>query len=124
MTKLLIVDDKVHIRMLLEQTLEDLLGDVELLVAKNGNEALELIKTQRPKLVILDVMMPGMNGFEVCRIVKKELLLDDIYIILLTAKSQEVDKEKGQEVGADCYIVKPFKPSEVLEKAKEVLGLS
>ncbi len=122
--KILIVDDEPHIRLLLEQTLEDLEDEgVELLIAENGQEALETIQAEKPNLVFLDVMMPKMNGFEVCESVKRKLDITDIYIIMLTAKGQEVDKQKGQEVGADLYMTKPFDPDEVLEKAQEVLNL-
>jgi two-component system, OmpR family, alkaline phosphatase synthesis response regulator PhoP len=122
--KILIVDDEPHIRLLLEQTLEDLEDEgVELLTAENGEEALEAIETERPDLVFLDVMMPKMNGFDVCNAVKNELRLDGIYIIMLTAKGQEFDKQKGQQVGVDLYMTKPFDPDEVVEKSLEVLGL-
>jgi len=122
--KLLIVDDEAHIRMLLEQTLEDLEDDgVNFFTAQNGEEALEIIKTEKPQLVFLDVMMPKMNGMEVCRKVKKELQLNDVFIVLLTAKGQELDRQKGQEVGADLYMTKPFDPEVILDKAKEILGL-
>jgi two-component system, OmpR family, alkaline phosphatase synthesis response regulator PhoP len=123
--KILIVDDEAHIRMLIEQTLEELEDDgVKFLIAENGEEALALITKEKPQLVFLDVMMPKMNGMEVCRRVKKELALPDIYIVLLTAKGQEVDRLKGQEVGADVYMTKPFDPEAILNKAKEVLQLS
>jgi two-component system alkaline phosphatase synthesis response regulator PhoP len=122
--KLLIVDDEPHIRMLIEQTLEELEDeDVIFLTADNGEDALEIIKEERPQLVFLDVMMPKMNGMEVCRRVKKELLLNDVYIVLLTAKGQELDRQKGHEVGADVYMTKPFDPEEILTKARTVLGL-
>ena len=122
--KLLIVDDEAHIRMLLEQTLEDLEDEgVEFFSAQNGEEALEIIQAENPQLVFLDVMMPKMNGMEVCRRVKKELQLDKVFIVLLTAKGQELDRQKGQEVGADLYMTKPFDPEIILNKAKEVLGL-
>ncbi|MFB8788540.1 MAG: response regulator [Potamolinea sp.] len=122
--KILIVDDEPHIRLLLEQTLEDLEEDgVELLIADNGEAALETIKSEKPELVFLDVMMPKMNGFDVCNAVKNELKIPGIYIILLTAKGQEFDKYKGMEVGADLYMTKPFDPDEVVEKSQEVLGL-
>ena len=121
---LLIVDDEAHIRMLLEQTLEELEDeDVNFLTAENGEEALEIIQKENPQLVFLDVMMPKMNGMEVCRRVKKELGLDNIFIVLLTAKGQELDRQKGQEVGADLYMTKPFDPESILKKAREVLGL-
>jgi len=122
--KLLIVDDEAHIRMLLEQTLEELEDEgVDFYSAQNGEEAFEIIRTEKPQLVFLDVMMPKMNGMEVCRKVKKELELNDVFIVLLTAKGQELDRQKGQEVGADLYMTKPFDPEVILEKAKEILGL-
>ena len=122
--KVLIVDDEAHIRMLIEQTLEELEDEgVEFLTAENGEIALEIIQKENPKLVFLDVMMPKMNGMEVCRRVKKELELKDVFIVLLTAKGQELDRQRGQEVGADVYMTKPFDPEIILSKAKEVLGI-
>ena len=122
--KLLIVDDEPHIRMLIEQTLEELEDeDVEFLMAENGENAFQIIQDEKPQLVFLDVMMPKMNGMEVCRKVKKELGLTDVYIVLLTAKGQELDRLKGQEVGADVYMTKPFDPEAILNKAREVLNL-
>jgi two-component system, OmpR family, alkaline phosphatase synthesis response regulator PhoP len=122
--KILIVDDEAHIRMLIEQTLEELEDEgVEFLTAENGEIALEIIQEEQPQLVFLDVMMPKMNGMEVCKRVKKELGLTNVYIALLTAKGQELDRQKGQEVGADIYMTKPFDPEVILRKAREVLGL-
>ena len=122
--KLLIVDDEAHIRMLLEQTLEELEDEgVEFLTAENGEEALEIIQEENPQLVFLDVMMPKMNGMEVCRRIKKDLAMEDVFIILLTAKGQELDRLKGQEVGADVYMTKPFDPEVILSKARQVLAL-
>jgi two-component system alkaline phosphatase synthesis response regulator PhoP len=122
--KLLIVDDEPHIRMLIEQTLEELEDEgVRFLTAENGEQALGIIQAENPQLVFLDVMMPKLNGMEVCRRVKKELSLDKIFIVLLTAKGQELDRQKGQEVGADLYMTKPFDPEVILQKAREVLEL-
>lgn len=122
--KILIVDDEPHIRLLMEQTLEELEDEgVELLTAADGDEALATIKTEKPQLVFLDVMMPKMNGFDVCNAVKNEFGLTDVYIIMLTAKGQEFDKHKGNEVGADMYMTKPFDPDEIIEKSQEILGL-
>jgi len=122
--KLLIVDDEPHIRLLLEQTLEKLEDhDVELLTATNGLEALETIETERPDLVFLDVMMPKMNGYDVCKKVKDELGITDVFIIMLTAKGQEFDRSRGKDVGADIYMTKPFDPDEILEKSCEILGI-
>lgn len=123
--KILIVDDEAHIRMLIGQTLEDLEDEgVEFLTAENGEIALEIIQKENPELVFLDVMMPKMNGMEVCRRVKKELGMDKVFIVLLTAKGQETDRQKGLDVGADVYMTKPFDPEVLLNKAKEVLGIS
>ena len=122
--KILIVDDEAHIRLLIEQTLEDLKDEgADLLVACNGEEALEIIQAERPSLVFLDVMMPRMNGFEVCRTVKREWGLQDVTIVMLTAKGQESDKQKGEAVGADTYMTKPFDPDELLELTEQILGL-
>ncbi len=122
--KILIVDDEAHIRMLIEQTVEELEDEgVEFLTAENGEQALEIIQAENPQLVFLDVMMPKMNGMEVCRRIKKELALDKVFIVLLTAKGQELDRLKGQEVGADVYMTKPFDPEVILSKAREVLEL-
>ncbi len=120
--KLLIVDDEAHIRMLIEQTLEDLEDEgVELLFAENGEQALNIIQEEKPNLVFLDVMMPKMNGMEVCQKVKKELNLEEVYIILLTAKGQEVDRQKGLDMGANKYMTKPFDPDEMLSIAEDIL---
>ena len=122
--KILIVDDEAHIRMLIGQTLEELEEEgVEFLTADNGASALELIQSEKPNLVFLDVMMPKMNGMDVCQRVKKELAIDNVYIVLLTAKGQELDRQRGQEVGADVYMTKPFDPEVLLSKAREVLQL-
>ncbi len=122
--KILIVDDEAHIRMLIEQTLEDLEDEgVEFLSAENGEIALEIIQKENPQLVFLDVMMPKMNGMEVCRRVKKDLGMADVFIVLLTAKGQETDRQKGLDVGADVYMTKPFDPEVLLNKAREVLGI-
>ncbi len=123
--KILIVDDEAHIRMLIEQTLEELEDEgVEFFTAENGEMALEVISKEKPDLIFLDVMMPKLNGMEVCRRVKQEMGLTDIYIVLLTAKGQESDRQKGLDVGADVYMTKPFDPELLLEKARKVLELS
>jgi two-component system, OmpR family, alkaline phosphatase synthesis response regulator PhoP len=123
--RILIVDDEVHIRILMEQTLEDLedIG-VELLIACDGAEALEMIRSQRPDLVFLDVMMPKMSGFEVCEAVKADAELKSTYIVILTAKGQEFDVNKGQEVGADRYMTKPFDPDQIFQLAVDVLAVA
>ena len=122
--KILIVDDEAHIRALLEQTLEDLEDEgVELLTADNGEDALATIATEQPDLVFLDVMMPRMNGYDVCRAVRTELGLKETRIVLLTAKGQDVDRLRGEEVGADQYQTKPFDPDELRKLARSWVGL-
>jgi DNA-binding response OmpR family regulator len=122
--KILIVDDEPHLRMLIQQSLEELEDEgVELLTAADGEQALEAIQKEHPQLVLLDVMMPKKNGFDVCRMVKHDLAMTGTYIVLLTAKGQEFDRQRGQEVGADLYMTKPFDPDALLEKARAVLGI-
>jgi DNA-binding response OmpR family regulator len=121
---ILIVDDEPHIRALLEQTLEDLEDDgIELLTASDGAAALALIESERPDLVFLDVMMPRMNGYEVCRAVRSDLGLTEVAIVLLTAKGQDADRQRGLDVGADEFRTKPFDPDEILDLARSRLGL-
>ena len=86
--------------------------------AYNGTEALEMKKTEKPDLIVLDLMMPGMNGIDVCRTIRQT---DRVPIIMLTAKGEEIDRILGLELGADDYIVKPFSPREVLARIKAVL---
>ncbi len=120
--KVLICDDEPHIRRLIEQSLEDLEDEgVELIITSNGEEALSAIRKETPDLIILDVMMPKMNGFDVCENVKSDDALRSCYVMLLTAKGQEQDRHHGQELGADRYMTKPFDPDELLSIARGVL---
>ncbi len=124
MPKILIADDELIMRELLKEALEKLEDKgVELLTADNGEEAIESIRTEKPELVILDVMMPGTNGFEVCNIVKNELGLKDVYVLMLTANGQEFNKQKSKDVGADIFMTKPFDPDEITKEAAKVLEI-
>jgi two-component system, OmpR family, alkaline phosphatase synthesis response regulator PhoP len=124
MPKILIVDDEPLIRLLLEQTLEVFQEKgVEILVSDNGIDALEVIKREKPNMVFLDVMMPRMNGFEVCRIVKQELGLDNVCIVMLTAKGQEQDRVTAHEAGTDYYVTKPFSIAEIHNMVSNILEL-
>ncbi len=124
MAKILITDDEPGMRVLIEQTLEPLEDKgVVLLHASNGKQALEIIKAEKPDFVLLDVMMPGMDGFEVCNTVKNILEMKDTYILMLTAKGQEFDKQRGKDVGVDYYITKPFDLDDLFEKVVNVLGI-
>jgi two-component system alkaline phosphatase synthesis response regulator PhoP len=123
--KILIVDDEPFIRALLEQTLEDFEDEgVELLAAGDGQEAWDMAQEERPNLVILDVMMPFMSGYEVCERIKSEPALKDTYVILLTAKGQQVDRQRGEQVNADEYVTKPFDPDYLVERTQAVLDIS
>jgi len=123
--KILIVDDEPHIRVLLEQTLEDLEDHgVELLLAANGQGAWDIAQQKKPDLVILDVMMPYMSGYEVCERIKSHPSLRQSYVILLTAKGQEIDRQRGTQVGANEYITKPFDPDYLIERAGAILNVS
>lgn len=122
--KVLIADDEQHIRTLIEQTIEELEDDgVEILLANNGAEALSLSRAERPDLILLDVMMPEMNGYEVCQHLRQEKELAATFVILLTAKGQEYDRRRGEEVGANLYITKPFNPDHLLETVRNAIGL-
>lgn len=122
--KVLIAEDELHIRLLIEQCLEELEDDdVELLVAADGEVALALAKREQPAVVLLDVMMPKVNGFEVCEQIRADTELAGIHIILLTAKGQEYDRRRGQEAGANAYMTKPFNPDELLAAVRAALDL-
>ena len=124
MTKILIVDDEPGMRLLMEQSLEDLEDrGVELFTSANGEEAIEFIKNERPSLVILDVMLPGINGFEVCDFAKNVLAIKDVYVLMLTAKGQDFDKQRGRDVGVDFYMTKPFNPDDIVKKIVDVLRI-
>lgn len=120
----MIVDDEPHLRFLLEQTLEEFEDhSVDIQSVENGQKALDSIRSQKPNLIFLDVMMPLVNGFDVCQQVKSNTDTADIFIVLLTAKGQEMDRVKGQDVGADIYLTKPFDPDEIIEITSRQLGI-
>ena len=119
--RVLIADDNEANVELLEAYLSDM--DVETAVAVDGQDTLDKAASFEPHLILLDVMMPKLSGFDVCQRAKHGLGLADVYIVLLTAKGQEFDRQRGQEVGADLYMTKPFDPDALLDKARTVLGL-
>lgn len=122
---ILIVDNEPHILALLEETLEELVDEkgVRLLVAEDGSKGLDLALSYHPDIIFLDLIMPKMNGYEVCEIIKKKYNLKNTYVAMLTSKGQEIDKIKGYNVGADEYLTKPFDPDEIVRKASEILGI-
>ncbi len=120
MKKLLIADDEDGIRSLVRMTLEA--DSYEILEARDGEEALALAREHRPDLILLDVMMPGASGVEVCRALKSDASTSGITIIMLTAQAQEEDREEGVAAGADDYFTKPFSPVGLLYKVEEVFA--
>ncbi len=122
--KILIVDDELNMRKLLKEGLEEFEDKgVELLLAKNGKDAIESIRAEKPELVILDVKMPGMDGFEVCNTIKNELGMKDVYVLMLTTEGQEFSKQKSIEVGTDIFMTKPFDIDEIAEKVAKILEI-
>ncbi len=117
--KILIVEDDHDIVEMVDYNLKD--EGYETLPAFNGERGVELAKRQRPDLIILDIMLPIMDGFEVCRALKSDETTADIPIIILSAKSQETDKVVGLELGADDYVTKPFSPRELIARIRAIL---
>jgi two-component system, OmpR family, alkaline phosphatase synthesis response regulator PhoP len=117
---ILVVDDEPFICRSLTFVLRK--DDYRVFEARNGEEALAAIRQHKPDLVFLDVMMPKMNGFQVTEQVRADRSLDSVKIILLTAKGQECDREVGKTAGANDYMTKPFSPSKILDRAREILG--
>ena len=117
--KILVVDDETQLVEMLKMRLKT--NGYEILTAYDGREALEKARNQKPDLIILDLMLPKIDGYKVCRMLKFDEKYKSIPIILFTARVQDVDKEMGSQVGADAYIVKPFEPQVLLCKIKELL---
>lgn len=120
MKKILVVDDQESIRDLVSATLED--ERYAIYTAADGEEALRLSFKVHPDVILLDIAMPGMNGFEVCRALKSNPLTSSIHVIMLTGHDQAEDRLKGNEAGADDYFTKPFSPLTLIKKIEEVLG--
>jgi len=116
----LVVDDEPFILRSLSFVLER--AGFVVRQARNGDEALEALRDARPRVAILDVMMPKRSGFEVCEIVKGDPDLRGTYVILLTAKGQESARDRGVAAGADEYMTKPFSPSRIVERVTEVVN--
>ncbi len=117
--KILIVEDDRDIAEMVEYNLME--EGYKTLSAFNGEDGVKLAKKESPDLIILDIMLPIIDGFEVCRILKKEQITADIPVIILSAKSQETDKIVGLELGADDYITKPFSPRELIARIRAIL---
>ncbi len=118
--KILVVEDDALIRELDRINLES--AGFEVVLATDGFQGLEMARTENPDLIVLDIMLPKMDGFKVCRILKFDDKYKHIPIIMLTARIQEVDKETGFKTGADGYMTKPFEPEELIKKINQVLA--
>lgn len=118
--KLLIVDDEPSIVVSLEFLLRQAGYDYQ--VARDADEALRQINTYRPDLVLLDVMLPGKNGYEICQYIRQTPEIQDTKVILLTAKGRPSDMEKGIAVGANAYVTKPFAIKDLMQKVEAVLA--
>jgi len=118
--KVLIADDNENIRQALTYLLED--EGYSLQIARDGAETLQKIREFRPDVLLLDVMMPEINGYDVCRTIKNDPDLRNTYVIMLTARGQVAEQELGKEVGADEYVVKPFSPIDIRSKLVNILN--
>lgn len=118
--QVLIVDDAPNIVLSLEFLMKK--EGYEVLSVSNGEEAMAAVAEKIPDLILLDVMMPKMDGYEVCQALREKPEWQDIKIIMLTAKGRDVEREKGLALGADDYITKPFATQELMEKVKRLLG--
>ncbi|MBS9522670.1 response regulator [Litoribacter ruber] len=118
MNRILIVDDEPNILLSLEFLFKK--EGFQVLIARDGEEALDLIEQSTPKVVILDIMMPKVDGYEVCAHLKKNH--QEVKVIFLTAKSKQQDVEKGKELGADLYLTKPFSTKNLLNQVKALIN--
>ncbi len=117
--KILVADDEPDVLNLVAANLR--VAGWEVLTAENGPEAVEAVQSERPELIVLDLMLPGLSGLEVCRLLKGDPATAGIPIVMLTAKAEEVDRIVGLELGADDYVTKPFSPRELVLRIKNVL---
>ena len=119
--KILVVDDDKAILEMVKFALES--EGFEVATATDGDEALNKVSKEKPDLIILDVMMPGIDGFEVCRHLKFDPQYQNVPVIILTAKTEDIDKMTGLEIGADEYITKPFDTKQLIKSVEETLRL-
>ncbi|MGH2352875.1 MAG: response regulator transcription factor [Chloroflexota bacterium] len=117
--KVLIADDQDSIRELVQVTLDD--PNYQILETGDGFQALELARQEQPHVALLDVMMPGLSGIEVCRTLKQDSATAGIVVILLTAKAEDADRQAGLDAGADGYVTKPFRPLHLLRLVADLL---
>jgi len=120
--KILVVDDEEHIQELIKFNLEK--SGYKVICADNGIDAIKIAKEQLPQIMLLDLMLPGMDGLDVCKEIRKDSNMSNMPIIMITAKSEEIDKIIGLELGADDYITKPFSVRELVARIKAILRRS
>jgi two-component system, OmpR family, alkaline phosphatase synthesis response regulator PhoP len=118
--KILVVDDEIYIVHILDFSLG--MEGYEVITALDGEQALERLKVEKPDLVVLDIMMPKVDGYEVCKSIKSNPATKQTPVILLSAKGRNVDQKLGFDVGADDYITKPFSPRKLVERINQLLG--
>lgn len=118
--KILLVDDDPNILISLEFLMRK--NGFDVLIARNGTEALELLNENVPNLTLLDIMMPDVDGYEICKHIKTSKKLKHSKVIFLSAKTRESDVRKGYELGADLYVTKPFSTKDLVKKVEELLG--
>jgi len=119
MSKVLVVEDSVAQREMMKDLLEG--SGLDVTIASDGIEALQLLQGSVPDLVLLDIVMPKMNGYEVCRRIKTNLKTQDLPVVMCSAKGEEFDRYWGMKQGADAYIAKPFQPTELVGTVKQLL---
>lgn len=117
--RILLIEDEADMLRAITIRLEA--NNYEVLTARDGQAGLEKARQEKPDLIIMDIMLPKMDGFTLCRMLKYDMAYQHIPIIILTARIQEADRNKGQEVGADAYVTKPYKSDELLGKTRELL---
>ncbi|WP_276976719.1 response regulator [Flavobacterium filum] len=120
MKKILLVDDEPNIIMSLEYTFKK--QNFEVFIARDGQEALDILKTEQPNIIILDIMMPNVDGYATIESIKKNEKLTHCKVIFLSAKNKESDIEKGMQLGANAYMTKPFSIKKLVDQVNELLA--
>ncbi|MDX1955122.1 MAG: response regulator [Chitinophagaceae bacterium] len=118
--KILVVDDDPYILMSLEFLLKK--NGFDVMVARNGTEALDLVEKQLPQIVLLDIMMPDVDGYAICKHIKSHKKLKDAKVVFMSAKSKESDIQKGYDLGASLYITKPFSTRQLLKQMQDLVN--
>lgn len=122
MKKILVVDDDPYILMSLEFLMKK--NGFDVMVARNGTEALEIVDKQVPDIVLLDIMMPDVDGYAICKHIKSSKKLKEAKVVFMSAKSKETDIQKGYDLGASLYVTKPFSTRQLLKQVQELISPS